>query len=397
MRAAELIAARARRRPADHAGAVARRRGDALRRRHPQGARPARLGAADAARRGHPARGARGSASGAPRIPRRTAHRLRGASRTRSSTASSSRPARCLSASSRLLRPDRERQVGRRASARSSGSTRRSSRPTRRRCTPGMPVLTAAPDYPARLVGVVPLDRRGLGRRVPAPRTRGDRRDRRRRADAGRRRRHRPLPARRALVARASRRRPRPASASGGPRSTTSSGPRHAHALLAERDPGRRRPRARERPPARRSARSSSPTRARRSHRRRTGSGQTTCAIRRRSSGSSSTPASSTAASRRASPARSTQGVVDEAQRGVGAAALRRRRARCSASRRSPRFRSTRPSRRSSRRRRRLARYQRKWLRRLPVAATLDAARPPEELADEICALAGAGERLPRR
>jgi tRNA dimethylallyltransferase len=46
---------------------------------------------------------------------------------------------------------------------------------------------------------------------------------------------------------------------------------------------------------------------------------------------------------------------------------------------------------------RRLARYQRKWLRRLPVAATLDAARPPEELADEIRALAGAGEPLPRR
>src|SRR5262249_18847909 len=46
---------------------------------------------------------------------------------------------------------------------------------------------------------------------------------------------------------------------------------------------------------------------------------------------------------------------------------------------------------------RRLARYQRKWLRRLPVAATLDAERPPEEVADEIVALAGAGERLPRR
>jgi tRNA dimethylallyltransferase len=45
----------------------------------------------------------------------------------------------------------------------------------------------------------------------------------------------------------------------------------------------------------------------------------------------------------------------------------------------------------------RLARYQRKWLRRLPVTARLDAAHPPEELADEICALAGAGERLPRR
>ncbi len=46
---------------------------------------------------------------------------------------------------------------------------------------------------------------------------------------------------------------------------------------------------------------------------------------------------------------------------------------------------------------RRLARYQRKWLRRLPVVATLDAGRPPEEIADEIVSLAGAGERLPRR
>jgi tRNA dimethylallyltransferase len=46
---------------------------------------------------------------------------------------------------------------------------------------------------------------------------------------------------------------------------------------------------------------------------------------------------------------------------------------------------------------RRLARYQRKWARRLPVAATLDAEGPPGEIADEIVALAGAGERLPRR
>jgi tRNA dimethylallyltransferase len=45
---------------------------------------------------------------------------------------------------------------------------------------------------------------------------------------------------------------------------------------------------------------------------------------------------------------------------------------------------------------RRLARYQRKWLRRLPGAATLAADRRPEEIADELCALAGAGERLPR-
>ena len=44
-----------------------------------------------------------------------------------------------------------------------------------------------------------------------------------------------------------------------------------------------------------------------------------------------------------------------------------------------------------------LARYQRKWIRRVPGAVTLDANRPPEELADEIVALAGARERLPRR
>jgi tRNA dimethylallyltransferase len=44
----------------------------------------------------------------------------------------------------------------------------------------------------------------------------------------------------------------------------------------------------------------------------------------------------------------------------------------------------------------RLARYQRKWLRRLPVTATLDAERPLEEIADEIMvALAGAREHLP--
>ncbi len=44
----------------------------------------------------------------------------------------------------------------------------------------------------------------------------------------------------------------------------------------------------------------------------------------------------------------------------------------------------------------RLARYQRKWLRRLPAVVTLDARRPAEEIADEISALAGAAERVPR-
>jgi tRNA dimethylallyltransferase len=46
---------------------------------------------------------------------------------------------------------------------------------------------------------------------------------------------------------------------------------------------------------------------------------------------------------------------------------------------------------------RRLASYQRKWLRRLPSAVTLAGDRAPEELADEILALAGTGQRLPRR
>ncbi len=43
---------------------------------------------------------------------------------------------------------------------------------------------------------------------------------------------------------------------------------------------------------------------------------------------------------------------------------------------------------------RRLARYQRKWLRRMPGVVTLDANRPPEEIAAEIVALGRAGERL---
>jgi len=46
---------------------------------------------------------------------------------------------------------------------------------------------------------------------------------------------------------------------------------------------------------------------------------------------------------------------------------------------------------------RRLAAYQRKWLRRLPSAVTLAGDRAPEELADEILALASTGEHLPRR
>jgi tRNA dimethylallyltransferase len=45
---------------------------------------------------------------------------------------------------------------------------------------------------------------------------------------------------------------------------------------------------------------------------------------------------------------------------------------------------------------RRLARYQRKWLRRMPGATILDGTRHAEELADEIVTLGRAGKHLPR-
>jgi tRNA dimethylallyltransferase len=45
---------------------------------------------------------------------------------------------------------------------------------------------------------------------------------------------------------------------------------------------------------------------------------------------------------------------------------------------------------------RRLARYQRKWLRRMPGVVTLDGARPAEQIADEIVSLERSRERLPR-
>jgi tRNA dimethylallyltransferase len=45
---------------------------------------------------------------------------------------------------------------------------------------------------------------------------------------------------------------------------------------------------------------------------------------------------------------------------------------------------------------RRLARYQRKWLRRMPGVTILDGRRAAEELADEIVALGRAGQHLPR-
>jgi tRNA dimethylallyltransferase len=44
---------------------------------------------------------------------------------------------------------------------------------------------------------------------------------------------------------------------------------------------------------------------------------------------------------------------------------------------------------------RRLARYQRKWMRRIPGVVTVSADRSPDEVADEILALGRPGQRLP--
>jgi tRNA dimethylallyltransferase len=46
---------------------------------------------------------------------------------------------------------------------------------------------------------------------------------------------------------------------------------------------------------------------------------------------------------------------------------------------------------------RRYAAYQRKWMRRVPGLVMVDGDRPPGEIADDIVALAGTRERLPRR
>ena len=44
---------------------------------------------------------------------------------------------------------------------------------------------------------------------------------------------------------------------------------------------------------------------------------------------------------------------------------------------------------------RRYAAYQRKWMRRIPGLITVDANRPPEEVADEILEVARAREHVP--
>ena len=150
---------RARRRAADHDRAVAARRGHALRRRRDEGAQ--RCSAGSPRRRS--TRGSRrpspGSRSGARRIRRRTGRSSGRAPASSSSMASSSRPApapepRVLalfgptaSGKTAVAGILRERLGAEVVSADSAA------------VYAGLPILTAAPPYPAQLVGVVPLDR----------------------------------------------------------------------------------------------------------------------------------------------------------------------------------------------------------------------------------------------
>ena len=190
-------------------------------------------------------------------------------------------------------------------------------------------------------------------------------------------------------------RRPSRASAAAGRTPTAGSAPEGAHALLAERDP--RPPPACIRTTASGSCGHSSwPRRGTRSPPSATTSGAHDFRL-------PTLLVALDAAARRARPAhrrpyahwRRTARAAEARRAWTGPLSPTRPR-RCSASRRSRRCPSRRRSRWSSQATKRLARYQRKWLRRLPGVATLDACRPVEEIADEISALAGAAERLPR-
>ncbi len=140
--------------------ALARRRGDPLRRRHPQGARAARLAAADPARRGHSRSPSRGSATGAPPIPTRIGRSSPSGSRARSSTTSSRLQSQVSEGGSRdvvaIFGPTAagKSAVARALSERLDGEVVSADSAA---LYAGIPVLTAAPDEPARLVGIVRL------------------------------------------------------------------------------------------------------------------------------------------------------------------------------------------------------------------------------------------------
>ena len=304
--------------------AVARRRGDALRRRHPQGARAARLAAGDAARRRHPAARSTGSASGARSIPRRTAAIVRrGAGDIEH--AFKRRPAPARNRVVALFGPTASGKTAVARATRRAARRRGRSPPTRPRSTPGIPILTAAPPYPARLVGVVPLARRvsvgeyqrlahaAIDEMLAAGRT--------------------PVVAggtglylRAALVG------PRAAAAAApGARERWGArydelGPRPRTRLLAERDPAAAGSRAPERPPARRSR-----ARARRGRRlaraARTASGARTCAGRRSLVGLDARPRGARRADRGAGRARWSSTAPSRRRAPRGRRRSRRRRA----------------------------------------------------------------------
>ena len=276
-----------------------------------QGARAARLGAADAARRGHPAGRSPGSRSGAPRIRRRTARSSGRARRRARAWLQAAGRRRRLSASSR------------------SSARRRPARPPSPACSRerlGAEVdlgrlgraLRRPPDHhggsgvPGAARRRRSARRRGLGRRVPAARARRDRRDVAAGAavvvgGTG-------LYFRAALSALELPPPPAPGAARTGRPSTTGSAPRRRTRCCRAR-PRRCRARPRERPHAASSARSSSPRRALARTRPTTGSGREdtrhpTTDRRARSAARRARPRGSTSARARWPP----QGAGDEAR-----------------------------------------------------------------------------------
>ena len=378
VRAAELIAGELGRRAEIAIAPSLARRGDALRRRHPQGARAARL----ATRRRRWTRASRarspGSASGAPAIPRRTAASSSDptCARATSRMASSSRPAPAPEHVLALFGPTasgKSAVAGILARApRRRGDLRRLGRALRR---------PAGPDGGAGLPGPARRRRaargRGLGRRVSAARARGDRRDPR----AGGRRSSSAGPAStcaRRSRASSCRRRRRPGERARWEAVYDRLGPEGAHAAARRARPGGRSARPRERPPARRPrarARGGRRTRSRPPRDRLWSRGH--AAADDRSSGST---CRSSELDARIEERDARDGRGGRRRGGAGRAGRgrsRRPRARCSA---SSEF-ATLPARRggrgaSSQATRRLARYQRKWLRRLRGVATLDGNRP---------------------
>ena len=385
VRAAELIAAELGVDAGDHEGAVARRRGDPLRRRHPQGARAARLAAGDAARRRHPARGRwfREWRAAHPDEDRRSSRTGTGRHRARLQAACR---LRCLTARAARLAIFGPTATGKSAVAEALARAHRRRGRVRRlgRALRGLPVLTAAPRYPARLVGVVPLDAGRLGRRAisgsrTVQSTRSSRRAGRRSSSAG--------PASTsALRCRrsSSRRRPPPGERERWELRYDELGPEEAHALLAERDPA-------------------AAARVHANDRRRVVRGLELAAA-----GSSLAPARRSPLERRCPPPDADRrarppGIAEldariEARVGemVEHGAVEEAREAWATSGLSTTARNilgleefaTLPLPEAVEAvvtaTKRLARYQRKWLRRLPVAATLAADRRPEEIADEI-------------